>query len=316
MLLIVDGWIALAGMAKGRKVKDGGETASAADAGTTLRGELLHKSLGDVCRTADGTGYAFIRLTCCGKGVTNLPESLQQYIHLRYIDISGNKVRDLTPFSRLPHLLTLNASVNSIEDLSCLSSSEAVPYLSLLNLSNNKIARVPQRPMQRLTRLALDANPLSSLEGFGFPPSLTHLSLRGTPLETLDSLPPSSTLTALYLSHTPMQELRQLQHLPSITTLDLEGVPLPPDQLKSLANLPKLKEISLSPPDPDMTEEQFRTETLSIFPRLHWINGTAVTSNELRAARTLREAALRQANEAAQLHEDQQELNGENLIET
>ncbi|CDI77151.1 hypothetical protein, conserved [Eimeria acervulina] len=288
-------------MARGRKPKEGGDSAAGPEAaGTPLRGDLLHKALGDVSRTADGSGYAFTRLTCCGKGVTTLPSALQLYVHLRYIDISNNKIRDLSAFSRLPYLLTLNASGNNIEDVSCLSSPEALPYLFLLNLSSNKIARAPQLPLQRLTRLALDANPITTLEGFVHPPLLTHLSLRGTPLENLDSLPPSDTITSLYLAHTPMQQLRQLQRLPQIRTLDLEGVPLPPDQLHILVLLPKLRELSLSSPDQYVDDEHFRAEVLRVLPRLHWINGRGVTSNELKAARALREATSQQEKEIGQ----------------
>lgn len=297
-------------MARRKRGKDGIDVGAAEPAGTPLCGELLHKGLGEVSRTADGSGYAFTKLTCCGKGVTTLPENLQQYVHLRYIDISGNKVKDLTPFSKLPHLLTLNAAANNIENLSCLSSPEALPYLSLLNVSSNRISTAPQLLMKRLTRLALDANPIASLEGFVAPPSLTHLSLRGTPIESLDSLPPSDTLTSIYLSHTPMQQLRQLQQLPQVTTLDLEGVPLPPDQLLCLTLLPRLKEVSLTPPDPDLTEEQFRAEILKVLPRLHWINGRSVTPDELRTARALREADFQQQKQLERHSDPQQAAEG------
>ncbi|CDI74843.1 Leucine-rich repeat and guanylate kinase domain-containing protein, related [Eimeria praecox] len=303
-------------MARGRKPKEGGDSAAVSEAvGTPLRGELLHKALGDVSRTADGSGYAFTRLTCCGKGVTTLPTALQLYVHLRYIDISNNKIRDLAAFSRLPYLLTLNASGNNIEDISCLSSPEALPYLFLLNLSSNKISKPPQLGLQRLTRLALDANPITTLEGFVQPPLLTHLSLRGTPLETLDSLPPSDTITSLYLSHTPMQQLRQLQRLPQIKTLDLEGVPLPPDQLHILVLLPKLRELSLSSPEQYADEEHFRAEILGVLPRLQWINGRVVTPEELKAARALREASAQQEKELGQQSNEQQQ-EGEETIES
>ncbi|CDJ39521.1 hypothetical protein, conserved [Eimeria tenella] len=295
-------------MARGRRAREAGDSSAGAEAGgTLLRGDLLHKALGDVSRTADGSGYAFTRLTCCGKGVTTLPNALQLYVHLRYIDISGNRIRDLTPFSRLPYLLTLNAAGNQIEDITCFSSPEALPYLFLLNLSSNKISRVPRLALQRLARLALDANPITTLEGFVQPPSLTHLSLRGTPLETLDSLPPSDTITSLYLSHTPMQQLRQLQQLPQIKTLDLEGVPLPPDQINILVLLPKLREVCLSSTDPYMEEEHFRAEILRVLPRLHWINGSAVTSDELKAARALREANAQRENELSEIQNEEEE---------
>ncbi|KAL8424255.1 hypothetical protein Efla_002873 [Eimeria flavescens] len=269
---------------------DRADASASAEAGISLDGELLHRALGEVSQTADGTAYAFTRLTCCGKGVTGLPDRLRLYVHLRYIDISGNKIQQLTALARLPHLLTLNAAGNMIEDISCLSSMEALPRLALLNLSNNKISRVPPLYLQRLSRLALDGNPITDLEGFVAPPVLTHLSLRGTPLESLDTLAPSKTITSLYLSHTPMQQLRQVQYFPHIKTLDLEGIPIHPDQLDCLALLPKLREVSLSPSDPEIGNDQFRAEVLGVLPRLQWMNGSAVTAQELRAAAALRES--------------------------
>ncbi|KAL8269960.1 hypothetical protein Esti_006118 [Eimeria stiedai] len=287
-------------MAEGNRSKDKNNAAPSTEAGIPLGGELLYKALGEVARTADGCAYAFTRLTCCDKGVTELPNKLQLYVHLRYIDVSGNSIKDITPLSKLPHLLTLNASNNKIEDIACLSSPNALPYLALLNLSNNKISKIVELPLQRLARLALDGNPIADLEGFVAPPALTHLSLRGTAIESLDSLSPSSTITSLYLSHTPMQQLRQLRHLPHIRTLDLEGVPLPFDQLECLALVPRLREVTLSPSDPSIEEDQFRVEVLGLVPRLQWMNGTAVTPEEVRAASEMRATKQRLQQELEQ----------------
>ncbi|XP_026194359.1 leucine-rich repeat-containing protein 23 [Cyclospora cayetanensis] len=273
-------------MRKEEKAKEGGKTSGAADAEVALNGEVLNRALRDVSRTVDGSGYAFTRLICCGKGVTSLPDALQHYVHLRYIDISGNKISNLTAFSRLPNLLSLNAAENNIEDVSCLASPGALPYLSLLNLSNNRISKAPTLPLQRLTRLSLDANPITTLTGFVYPPSLTHLSLRGTPLESLDCLPLSDTLTSLYLSHTRIQQLLPLEKFPQIKTLDLEGCALPSEQLKVLVSLPMLKEVCLSPLGTSAGDDQFRSEILKVLPRLQWINGREVTSDELTAATT------------------------------
>ncbi|KAL8450687.1 hypothetical protein Emed_002325 [Eimeria media] len=289
-------------MAKVKRNRDKSDVAPSTEASVPLGGDLLHKALGEVARTADGCAYAFTRLTCCDKGITELPNKLQSYVHLRYIDVSGNKIKDITPFSKLPHLLTLNVSSNKIEDISCLSSPNALPYLALLNLSNNQISKVVQLPLQRLARLALDGNPIADLEGFVAPPALTHLSLRGTGIESLDSLSPSSTITSLYLSHTPMQQLRQLRYLPNIKTLDLEGVPLSSDQLECLAILPKLREVTLSPIDPNIEEDQFRVEVLGVLPRLQWMNGSAVTHEEVRAA-----SEVRASKHRLQLELEQQE---------
>ncbi|OEH77733.1 hypothetical protein cyc_04511 [Cyclospora cayetanensis] len=170
-------------MRKEEKAKEGGKTSGAADAEVALNGEVLNRALRDVSRTVDGSGYAFTRLICCGKGVTSLPDALQHYVHLRYIDISD-------------------------------------------------------------------------------------------------------TLTSLYLSHTRIQQLLPLEKFPQIKTLDLEGCALPSEQLKVLVSLPMLKEVCLSPLGTSAGDDQFRSEILKVLPRLQWINGREVTSDELTAATT------------------------------
>lgn len=289
-------------MAKGKekKGKGGVGDGSSATDGVPLAGEVLHSSLKDVSRTVDGSGYAYVRLTCVGKGITSLPEKLSHYVHLRYIDISNNKIQDLTPFSKLPHVLTLNASSNSISDISCLNDPTNLPFLALLNLSGNQIANVPPIPLQRLTRLALDANPIAKLDDFQFPPSLTHFSLRGTPLESLDSLVASESLTSLYLSHTTLQDFKRLENFPALKTLDLEGVPLQQEQLQQLLVAPLLRELSLAPFEPEAEESQFRVDVLSVLPRLQWLNGKQVSLHERKSAAAVRKAKKKLLQEQAQ----------------
>lgn len=54
------------------------------------------------------------------KELANLHDIMEKYIHLRYANVSTNKIAELESFAKLPSLLVLNASKNEINSLSTL----------------------------------------------------------------------------------------------------------------------------------------------------------------------------------------------------
>lgn len=78
---------------------------------------------------------------------------LKAFIHLRYIDLSGNKLKDISSLSVLTHLLTLKADNNLLVS----AKLEEMPFLQIASFNKNKI---------------------KSLEGVNHP-MLEHLSLNG-----------------------------------------------------------------------------------------------------------------------------------------
>lgn len=78
---------------------------------------------------------------------------MKAFIHLRYIDLSGNKLKDISSLSVLTHLLTLKADNNLLVS----AKLEEMPFLQIASFNKNKI---------------------KSLEGVNHP-MLEHLSLNG-----------------------------------------------------------------------------------------------------------------------------------------
>lgn len=78
---------------------------------------------------------------------------LKAFIHLRYIDLSGNKLKDISSLSVLTHLLTLKADNNLLTT----AKLEEMPFLQIASFNKNKI---------------------KSLDGVNHP-MLEHLSLNG-----------------------------------------------------------------------------------------------------------------------------------------
>lgn len=55
------------------------------------------------------------------KELINLYDIIENYPHLRYANISNNKIQEIDSFSKLESLLLLNGSKNEIQSMSCLS---------------------------------------------------------------------------------------------------------------------------------------------------------------------------------------------------
>ena len=60
---------------------------------------------------------------------------LNKFIHLRFVDISRNNIKDISPLSTMSHLLTLTANQNFISAVNL----EVLPYLQNASFQRNKI---------------------------------------------------------------------------------------------------------------------------------------------------------------------------------
>lgn len=60
---------------------------------------------------------------------------LSSYIYLRYVDLSKNNLRDISPLSSLTHMLTLKADFNKLTS----AKLDELPYLQAASFSNNNI---------------------------------------------------------------------------------------------------------------------------------------------------------------------------------
>lgn len=69
------------------------------------------------------------------RNITNI-DILQRFIHLRYIDLSRNNLKDVKALGSLQHLLTLRCDFNL---LSSAAIDSSLPYLQSANFNNNRI---------------------------------------------------------------------------------------------------------------------------------------------------------------------------------
>ena len=81
---------------------------------------------------------------------------LEKYIHLRYVDITKNYIKDITPLSHMTHLLVLTANQNLIKEVKL----DELPYLQTASLARNKIGSLAGLNHPMLEHLCLNCRSL------------------------------------------------------------------------------------------------------------------------------------------------------------
>lgn len=98
---------------------------------------------------------------------------LVKYQYVRFLKLNTNALTSIEEVENLKYLLELSAKGNQIGDISFMAnSSEMLAHLQKVDLSTNKIEKIPQIKCTSLQSLVLEENEISSSDLFG------HLTLR------------------------------------------------------------------------------------------------------------------------------------------
>ncbi|NWR41242.1 LRC23 protein, partial [Regulus satrapa] len=158
------------------------------------------------------------------RGLTDI-SLLERFIHLRYVDLSKNKLKDLAPLSSLTQLLWLKVDENLLSS----ATMQELPYLQVISFDHNHIMDLEGITHPLLANLSLKGDtghPSSFLWG----PSLGKVGL---------------TFFFLWHSENKIQTVLGLSHdqLFSLQVLELRG-----NELKTTAGLgvSKLKKLYLA----------------------------------------------------------------------
>ncbi|NWV00091.1 LRC23 protein, partial [Upupa epops] len=143
---------------------------------------------------------------------------LERFIHLRYVDLSDNKLQDLSPLSNLTHLLWLKVDRNLLTS-ACM---QELPYLQVISFAQNHIRHLEGITHPRLATLNLKGNKIQTAVGLsqGHLCSLQTLELRGNTLGSTAGLN-LPKLKNLYLAQNNIRSLESLDRLEQLATLHL-----------------------------------------------------------------------------------------------
>ena len=85
----------------------------------------------------DMSCHIYHQISCDCRKVTDI-SIISTYIHLRYIDICKNSLKDISALSSLTHMLTLKANENLLTHIQL----DEMPYLQSADFSNNRLGSV------------------------------------------------------------------------------------------------------------------------------------------------------------------------------
>jgi len=173
-----------------------------------LKVEQIVAGLSQISKTHDGSSYAFTNLTLEEKELEELGESLRNYQHLRFLSLSKNQLKEIAEIIYLPYLLTINAAENQIASIDFLSiAQDSLGYLQALNLTKNKLTKLPAIPLPRLSRLLLSENEIASCEGFRGHATVLHLDLSKNKLASTAGLSNMPQLQVLELGENEIADI-------------------------------------------------------------------------------------------------------------
>ncbi|MDG1478841.1 MAG: hypothetical protein P8R54_04585 [Myxococcota bacterium] len=172
-------------------------------------------------------------------------DSLRDFQHLRWLDLSDSKVLSslagITGLTKLRSLLLVNCP--QLQSLPRLSGS-----LEELKLYGAGIKRIePGSDLSKLTSLNLEnCHRLESLEGLQTATGLTRLSISGTSMLTsLDGIESLSSLQTLQLHRcSSLRSLNGIENLSSLTSLSVRSCEALVN-IDALASLPQLETLYL-----------------------------------------------------------------------
>ncbi|XP_052557695.1 leucine-rich repeat-containing protein 23 [Tympanuchus pallidicinctus] len=212
-----------------------------------LTEEVLKEGLSLLCKIGNGLAHAYVKFEAKYKDLTDI-SLLERFIHLRYVDLSENKLQDLSPLSSLTHLLWLKVDGNLLTS----AHMQELPYLQIISFAHNRIKNMKGITHPHLASLSLKggtnyclhccAHRKLSLSGINCHYffvlwhsgnkiqtalglnqalcSLRILELRGNKLESTAGLC-LPKLKNLYLAQNTIRSLEGLEALEQLSTLHL-----------------------------------------------------------------------------------------------
>ncbi|ORZ41435.1 hypothetical protein BCR44DRAFT_1494941 [Catenaria anguillulae PL171] len=249
--------------------------------------EIVYANVSKVDRTADGKGFAFIKLDAAGKGMTSL-DAISDYPHLRIIDVSknglttlgkgllgpthlmtlvaaGNKLTsvDNTVFAKQKYLLYLDLSENEITKCETTNWVHLARFFLNTRGRTNKLTSVVLGELSKLQKLYLAQNQLTNLAFVKGKFGLETLHLRENLISSLKPFADSglSKLTYLNLRNNKIDEFDEIDHLrplKALIKLNLQENPVCEKEsyrLNVVYRLPKLQVLDKEPINPDEREE-------------------------------------------------------------
>ena len=248
-------------------MSDGGSQKGEEEPKVILVQEQIQKALSNLMKTPgkyhpiltslDGASYAYTYLnieepetpiqdlvdvndSSANKGIC----ALEKYQYLRVLNLNKNAFTNIDKVKSLDFLFELSAAGNQIADVSFLGESmQNLKYLQKVDLTQNKITKLPQLACPLLKKLILDENEISECALKGHQ-ALKILSLNKNKLKSGEGLGGLKQLTELSIQENEtFTTVQGMFDLPALKKLSCNGSGL--ETLNDFPELPCLEELAL-----------------------------------------------------------------------
>lgn len=181
--------------------------------------DKLKKGLSLLSRTADNRSYAYVSLQVKALEIADLYDCLDRLEHIRYLNLSGNGIKDISSMAKLKFLREVILEDNKIESVDFLNDSETcLDFLDILNLKGNKIKRFSCSCMPKLHTLNISGNQLEQLDVQNLP-TLKVLEARKNKLQLIEGVTSCGKLVEVYVAENALKNLDSFRQSSSIKIL-------------------------------------------------------------------------------------------------
>ncbi|KAM3832673.1 leucine-rich repeat and guanylate kinase domain-containing protein [Vipera latastei] len=228
-----------------------------------LRENEVAEALHTLGRSASGTECVYLHLSLSNHLLTDI-RILDKYIHLEKLDLSYNKIHDLSCVSHMPYLLELDVSHNA---LATYFDFRPPRNLQVANFSYNDISEMQDLSnYQCLKKLILDNNNITEIQGLEKCHNLTYLSLANNKIKAITGLK-KLPIKTLCLKSNQIKKAVGLEGLKALQVLDLSN-----NEISSLEGLEEhnfLEDINL---ENNQVSELSELEYIESLPLLRVFN--------------------------------------------
>ncbi|KAL4622611.1 leucine-rich repeat-containing protein 23 [Arapaima gigas] len=264
---------------------------------------MIAESLSLLCKTGNGLAHAFVKLDLRKRNLTEIG-LISSFVHLRFLDISSNRLTDLSALAPLTQLLWLKVDRNLVQNMAdqpvsqlaylqwlslvqnCIQKTEGLggPALETINLTGNKIQRISALDSSKLTNLVtleLRGNQLESTQGV-YLPNLRRLYLAKNRIKRLEGLDCLECLTTLHLRDNLLETLDGINsNMKALQYLNVRNNKVfSPRALSSLAAVSTTLQVLVLTGNPVIEGDDYRMSILKLIPHLERLDKEAITDEE------------------------------------
>lgn len=210
-----------------------------------LKKEQIRKYLSNLTKTFSGMSYAFTTFNCSEKEIDEFNDILADFIHLRDVNISKNKIPFVKGIQNMTHLYRFDGRENDLREMSCFSDAEKFKFIQLLYLSQNKIRILPALYMDNLIELHLDNNQIKNATQFSVGlKKVKFINLSNNKLRSCDGISNCPNLEKLMLNDNEIKTFKGLENMPKLEIFEVSNNKI--EKIDINLNFPKLSKINIS----------------------------------------------------------------------